>query len=986
MANHAVQHKKKTGGLSRRRKRILTLVFLIAAAVVVIGLLIWGISRLLGGVEAAASPLEISEYMTSNDAFPDEEGALADWVELHNTGSSAVSLGGHRLTEGNNTYTLPDMTLEADGYLVVYLDGEGTKPLHAGFKLKSDGGETIGLRSPKNGRIDETVTLLLEKGQSAVRSSDGFVASDTPTPGFPNTEEGLAALNEGRTAETGRLIISEVMADNLTTWPDADGVYYDYIEVQNVGDSPLSLAGYGLSNNIARPLRYRFPDITLASGGTVVVFAAGKEYTGTDDRHADFGISKKGGDVVCLAAPNGVVIDQLTVGVVKNDQALLRQDDGSFALGSASPAQPNTAEGIEAYFAALDQTRPAGLVISEVIARNTTSAALGGKYYDWIELHNPTGAPISLEGYTLSDDPAEPKKFPLPARTIPAGGYLLVYASGGTVAENSGAIQANFKLNGNSVAALLYAPDGRLADAVGLADTPLNVSRGRINGRPGFFYFSSPTPNAANRNGVRGVSAAPATGTTMPGVYDDVASVQVSLNAVGTIYYTTDGSDPTTASKRYTGPITLNKTGVIRAMAVESGALPSEVLTASYILNEHHTVDVVSLVSDPDNLFSAAHGIYATGPNASSEFPYLGANYWKDWERDAHIELFSEGKTVFSEGCGVAIHGQYSRTYEKKSLKLAFRDCYGASSLEAKVFDSRDYETFDSLILRTSGQDRLRTIMKDVLTTSLVDDEKLLDVQAYRPVIVYINGEYWGMHYIREKINEQYLATRYGVSEESIDLMQGNGYVNAGSSAEYRSLIQYVESHDLRQVEAYAYVSERMDVQNYADYIISEIYCGNDDTGNIRYFRSSEGDGKWRWILFDTDLGFQNGSQNGIWHVINPAGTGAGNAFSTTLIHNLLKNDEFRTLFLKRWEYHMKNTFSTARVVARIDELHGIWKAEATRNFQKWNPKINWEQNVENLRVFARGRQAELKQELVHDANVRAVFGLTEEQATALFE
>lgn len=985
MAKHTAAQKQPSPVPSSTRNRLKLPLILLAAAAG-IGLLIWGAVRLFHKQEAAASPLCISEYMTSNGAYPDEDGGLHDWVELHNAGSSAVPLAGYRLAEGDNLYTLPDITLEAGGYLVVYCDGEGAKPLHAGFKLKADGGETLSLRSPRNALIDQTVTIVLEASRSAVRQEGGFASSDTPTPGYPNTEEGAAAFAATRTAETGQVVINEVMADNLTTWPDTDGVYYDYIEVRNAGDNPLSLAGYGLSNDPNKPLKYQFPAVTLESGETVLVFAAGKEYTGSEPLHAAFGVSKKGGDSLFLSAPNGVIIDRMAVAAVKNDQALLRQENGTFQVGAASPGQPNTPEGIDAYYIALDASRGKDLVISEAISRNTGSAPLNGQYYDWIELHNPTNSAISLSGYTLSDDPAEPKKFSLPDRTIPAGGYLLVYAGGGTVAENSSAVQANFKLNGNSVAALLYTPDGRLADGIGLADTPVNISRGRLDGHAGFFYFSSPTPNAANQNGARGVSALPAAGTTAPGVYDDVAAVKVSLEGSGTIYYTTDGSNPTAASKRYTGPLTLLKTTVIRAIAVEDGAVSSDILTVSYIINEHHSVDVVSLVSDPDNLFSDERGIYATGPNASSEYPYLGANFWKDWERDAHVELFSGGSTVFTEGCGVKIFGQLSRTYEKKSLKLVFRDCYGASDLEAKVFDSRSYETFGSLILRTSGQDRLRTIMKDVLTTSLVDDEKLLDVQAYRPVIVYINGEYWGMHYIREKINEQYLSTRYGVSEDSIDLLQGNGYVNAGSNTDYLSLIQYVQSHDLRQADAYAYVAERVDLQNYADYIIAEIYCGNDDTGNIRYFRSSEGDNKWRWILFDTDLGFQNNSGNGIWHVINPVGTGSENAFSTALISNLLKNDEFRTLFLKRWEYHMKNTFSTERVIARIDQLHTLWQDEAARNFQKWNPKINWEQNVEDLRTFARNRQTELKRELLQDGNVHAVFGLNADQADALFE
>lgn len=571
--------------------------------------------------------------------------------------------------------------------------------------------------------------------------------------------------------------------------------------------------------------------------------------------------------------------------------------------------------------------------------------------------------------------------FPLPDRTLAPGQYLLVYACGEQVSRSS-AIQANFKLDGTDGIVALIRPDGKLADGLVVNQLPMNVSIGRMPGEHTPLYFAQPTPGAPNKDGKPRITPMPAV-SKAGGVYDDVAAVEVALSGEGTIYYTTDGSEPTTASQRYTGPLKLTKTTVIRAMAVAEGAVPSPVLTASYIINKKHTVDVVSLVSDPYGFFSEEYGIYADGPNPGTEFPYTGANYWKDWERAAHASLFSKGETVFDIDCGVKIFGSWSRAYEKKSLSLRFRDCYGADTLQAKVFDTREYTEFNSLVLRSGGQDRLRTIMKDELTTSLVDG--ILDVQAYRPVVLYINGQYWGMYYIREKISDDYIASRYKVSPESVDLQEGNGRINAGSNQEYQELINYVKTHDLRKPKVYQYVCDRVDVQNYADYIISEIYCGNDDSGNIRYFRSSEGDGKWRWIFYDTDLGFQVGGRWGIWYMIDPAGTGHNKAFSTALISNLLKNDQFKALFLQRWEYHMKNTFSTERVLAKIDELYGIWKNEAPRNFQRWNPNINWEANVEALRTFARGRQAALKKEMA-TPNIQAIFGLSSQQIDQLFE
>lgn len=186
--------------------------------------------------------------------------------------------------------------------------------------------------------------------------------------------------------------------------------------------------------------------------------------------------------------------------------------------------------------------------------------------------------------------------------------------------------------------------------------------------------------------------------------------------------------------------------------------------------------------------------------------------------------------------------------------------------------------------------------MKDVLTSSLADDTGILANQAYRPVVLYINGAYWGIHYIREKINEGFIAANANVSEDSVNLLVANGRVGAGSE-DYQALLSYIKAHSPLNAEAYRYVCDRMDVTSFADYLITEMVCGNKDSGNIRWYRSSETDNKWRWILYDTDITYAAG-ENWVWFLIDPAGTGTGQNFSTALINGLLTNGEFRAAVL----------------------------------------------------------------------------------------
>ena len=927
------------------------------------------------------SLLQISEYMSSNTAYPDADGNFCDWVELHNVGRKALSLSGYALTDGNNTWMLPAMQLESDGYLVIFCDGEGKKDLHSNLKLKAAGGETLGIKNAAGEMVESIQTISLQTNTSAIRGEKTFTASERFTPGFANTDEGYQSFIATRTAEQNDLVLSEVMAANGATIQDADGLFPDYIEVTNRSDKDIPLQNYGLSNDEAEPLKFRFPALTLKPGETVLVFASGKGHSADSaELHATFKLNK-GSDTVYLSNPSGIRIDSVEINGLATDEALVRGEGDAWTRSdSPSPGYPNTDAGISAFWEAQDQKRPGPILINEAMTRNTKyGRALSGKFQDWIELYNPTNQAVNLNGWHLSNDPEQPDLFALPNVSIPAGGYLLVYATGGTIVNSSAYIQANFKLDSTECAVILTDPNGVAADFVSLNNLPLNTSRGRTAGGHGFSYYSTPTPGAANSGtAVRQLTATPVA-QTAAGIYNGVNAVEVPLSGSGAIYYTTDGSVPTTSSQRYTGPLTLTKTTAVRAVAVQEGRMVSDVMTASYIINENHTMDVVSLASDPDGLFDPNKGIY-TDKNYNGR----GMNY----ERAANIEFFGEGEPGFSLGCGVRIFGGASRMYEKKSLSIKFRDCYGASHLDYPVFDSRDFTYYNSLLLRSSGQERLRTMFKDAMTTSLVDDLGLMQVQAYRPVVVYINGQYWGVYNIREKIDENFIATHENVSPGSVDLLQGNSAVNAGSNEDYKAMLEYVRAHknSMNTDEVYNYLDARMDFVNYCDYYIAEIYCSNNDAGNIRFYRSSETDGKWRWILYDTDQGFAGSRTDRIWYNIKPGGTGTQNAFSTDLIYNLLKNDKFRALFVERLEYNMKNVWNTERVLARIDEFYNRYNPEVARNFQRWNPyTLVWENEVEAFRVFARNRQKYIKKELSTDP-VASVFKLSAEEIDRIFE
>lgn len=947
------------------------------------------------------SQVYISEYMTANTHFFDEKGKSSDFIEIHNGSKKAVNLRGYVLAKEDKTFIFPPQVLEPDEYFLVWL-GKTAGEKHADFKLSALGGETVTLKNNRGKILDEIVTTKHERNFSVVRSlkkdnSKEEKISENPTPGFPNTEKGaqdyaMTRFTENRTG----IVINEIMASNETVLTDEFGDCVDYAEIFNTSGEDADISLFGISDEINNPFKYQFPENTVLKKGKCLLLYLSSGYK-TEDENGEKTITvsndgnilvpfsvNKTQEKLFLSDSTGHFIDCVTVSDLKKDEAYVRGENGDFQRTfDVSPGYPNTEKGIEKYRKNLVlSVSDDDVYISEASSRNTAYASVDGKYYDWIELYNPTGRDISLKGYSLSDKADEKDKFVFGDTKISAGGYKLVYA---TDEELSGVITTGFKLS-SSCNAVLFSPDGKRLDIVRLSELTKNVSKGRESGSYSWSYFTSPTPGSKNGQGFSKISSKPVASVSS-GQYNGVSSLKVELSGEGDIYYTLDGSVPNENSKKYAQALEFTKTAVLRAVCRDKDSVISAVSSYTYIINENHKMDVVSMVSDPDGIFSPSRGIYVLGNNASPDFPYNGANIWQGWKRECNLSLVpkSDSESGFSIDCETSVFGGMTRAYDKRSLKFRFRDVYGSGKLHYKLYDNLDISEFESLVVRASGQDTFKTMMKDDLITSLVRDE--LDVLASRPVVFYINGEYFGIFYVREKASEHYVASHYNVSPESVDLLQANGLIpNAGSNAEWTKLKDFVRSHDMSNDENYAYVEKRVDVKNYADYIIAELYTGNADQGNIRYFRSSENDGKWRWLLYDTDLGFQIELKDTAWELFNPNGTGAEDQTSTFLINGLLKNKKFRALFIERLEYQMDNIWNSERVIKRVDEMAAAIRDEVPRNNKRWPKNQNWEAYVTALKTYAKERPTLLRNEMKNDSRVRNIIALSDSELSRCFK
>ncbi|MBQ3792402.1 MAG: CotH kinase family protein, partial [Clostridia bacterium] len=293
--------------------------------------------------------------------------------------------------------------------------------------------------------------------------------------------------------------------------------------------------------------------------------------------------------------------------------------------------------------------------------------------------------------------------------------------------------------------------------------------------------------------------------------------------------------------------------------------------------------------------------------------------------------------------------GNDSKKGAKQNFQLRFRAVYGLSKLKYQVFDNRDISTFNSLILKGGSEDYKFCGFRDELCTSLVDGVTNLSVQAYRPVILYLNGQYWGIYYIRERYDSEYVSQRLNVSNDSVNILKDfGGGVVTGSGKTFSSLISYCKKNDLRIQENYEYVMDRIDYLSCMDWYICRSYLADRDLANGRFYSSTEDDGKWHWCFFDLDWALYNNYEDVI------AGTAKDDG-NHAIIVALLKNPEFKDMFLKRYAYLMQEVLNEETIMRKIDEFVELLKPEIAQNHERYGLSLSfWEKSIERMRAIVR--------------------------------
>jgi hypothetical protein len=633
----------------------------------------------------------------------------------------------------------------------------------------------------------------------------------------------------------------------------------------------------------------------------------------------------------------------------------------------------------------------------------------------------------------LSDGKKDLFKFTFPEdAVIPAGGYVIVFCDDGT-SQTQGEYHAGFKISASGETIYLTHPFNGTVDAVEVPALDTDTVYGRYTNGSDSFSILTPTPGRSNdeTSGAVDWVAAPVF-SRESGFYDDAFSLELS-GTENEIYYTTDGTDPRTSStaKLYTGGISIyNNTGdqnvfsavsdisleqysgpsgsvdkgiIVRAVSRNTAGSYSDVVTGSYFIGKtasyYKNMKVVSIVTDPDNLFSSEDGIYVVGDafytwkNSSS---YKQLDTWsndnptnynqtgREWEREASVQIFENGSLAYENGVGIRIAGHATRVNFQKSIRLYARSEYGDSKMQYDFFpgltdvNGEAITSYDKVTLRNGGNDISTTRFRDDLVQSLVADRDL-SVQASENAVVFIDGEFWGFYTIKERMDDEYIASHYGVDKKNVTTVKiGETDGDETVTQSYIDFYSWAMAADMSDSDNYQRVCDTIDIQSFMDYITVESYICNYDFSNLKNMNNWQmwrtntveegnpyGDGKWRFMLYDTEYssGLYDLTETSYsYNMLNNMCREEEWTNLTSLFYHLLDNEDFCTQFEATYREIVETDFAYDKVDAQITSYYSAQQqVMRDTNLRFYGYTASWynnqyDSNIQTLRNFYRNR------------------------------
>lgn len=510
------------------------------------------------------------------------------------------------------------------------------------------------------------------------------------------------------------------------------------------------------------------------------------------------------------------------------------------------------------------------------------------------------------------------------------------------------------------------------------------------------------------------------------GFYDQPFELELTSKS-GTIYYTLDGSLPDKNSIKYEKPILISdatnndnvysirtdvssgfdeeaikkissealpgyqvpdykvdKATIVRAVVYDVLGNYSEVKSASYFVNfseknGYKGLKILSIVTDPSNLFDYETGIYITGKaydDYTKTYRGTGEYYWREeywsmwlanyryrgakWERKAECHFFDEtGQLILKQACGIRIHGDSSRSYNPKSLNIHARKEYdGNEKFQSDLFGTGYYAS--TITLFQGGNDSI-TKVKDYLVSSAIQDLNISSMH-FVPYALFLDGEYWGIYWLNEKMDPHYFQYYYGVNDDNVIIIK-EGSLDAGKEEDfkyYSNMLDFCSKNDVTTPEYYQKICELIDIESYIDYYAVMIYLGrNNDwpSGNFALWRTAKkedglyGDGKWRWMVFDLNSAGFTTDFDSIRYVME----------NDVMFQNLMTNELFRTQLFLKIEDIADRTFNPEAINNWLNEYQNFIADAMRKNNQRFygsESLSDFYSEIENLKSFFAERKS----------------------------
>lgn len=812
-----------------------------------------------------------------------------------------------------------------------------------------------------------------------------------------------------------QIVINEVSSASVSAYLDEDGDQEDWIEFYNTSATTINMAGYTISSNENGKIKsWTFPSINIKPNNYLTVFCSGKNrnayfdhwevpvypqliwkyFLGTVNPPATWpditfndaswlsgmgGIGYGDGDDSTVTPPISSVFMRTSfniadTSIIPTALLFLDYDDGFVAyLNGVEIARANI--GIYG-----DRPDFNTWAYDEHEATAYSTGNFSGAYFVSPEVVDAAIKPgvnvFSIQVHNFSSGTDDLSMIP----------YFLIGVNDTTVTYFPFAANVNlhtsFNLNSTGQILTLIDPLGNITDQQTIGDMQLNNTYGRRpNGANNWYYFDAPTPDTTNNTSAYYTNYLSKPSFSLgAGFYNSTQTLSIS-SPTGLVRYTLDGKDPDQSCALFSTPLSIDSTTVVRARTYSTDPLelPSEIITNTYFINENIELPVVSLTSDPYNLFDYYYGIYVFGPNADTvNVPFQGSNFWQGWERPANIEYFDpNGNLGFETPSSIAIQGNYSKAWPQRGFAVKTKENYKGETIDYPLFpDKPNITQYKSFNIRNAGSDWNKAHMRDRFNQKNAQKSTGLDIMDGRPCVLFINGDYWGVYELREKQDKDYIENNSGVPSDKIDFLQFDGDIIEGSNTAFLNMSTWIGANDMSVAANYNTAKGMLDIENFCDYFITETYIINIDwlgsyTNNIKFWRPNNPVGKWRYVLWDTDLslGFASAwggaaSTDFLDVAINPVTTNP----HSTMLAGLLANIEFKNYFVDRYADLMNTIFLPGTMQQNADAIHDEMLPEMARHFNRWGgsflggligPSDNvpeWENEIDTMMLFASNR------------------------------